>query len=93
MVCWSLTHDLSIYVMDGISKTGKRFVMYSSQVRTIVPLNPFAAKFNFLPFCPVQSRDFLFIVPFDFEEICLVTNFTIMNVVCLSETLFLLSFL
>lgn len=93
MVYWTLTHDLSTSVMDNISKIGKRFIMYSSQVRTIVPVNPFAAEFNFLPFCPVQSRDFLFIVPFDFEEICLVNNFTIMNVVCLSETLFSLSFL
>lgn len=88
MVYWSLTHDLSTSVMDGISKIVKRFIMYSSQVRALVPVNPFAVKFNFLPFCPAQSRDFLFIVPFDFEEICLVNNFTLMNVVYLSETLF-----
>lgn len=88
MVYWSLTHDLSTPIMDGISKTRKRFIMCSSQVRIIVPVNPFAVKFNFLSFCPVQSRGFLFIVPFDFEEINLVNNFTLMNVVYLSHTLF-----
>lgn len=77
MVSWSLTHDLSTSIMDGISKIGKRFIMYSSQVKTIVPVNPFAVKINFLSFCLVQSRGFLFIVPFDFEEINLVNNFTL----------------
>lgn len=90
MVFLSLTHDLSTSVMDGISKIGKRFIMYSTQVRTIVPANPFAVKFNFLPYCPVQSRDFIFIVLFDFEEIYLVSNFTLLNVVYLSE--FILAF-
>lgn len=84
MVYWILTHDLSTSIMDGISKIGKRFIMYSSQVRTIVPVNPFAVKFNFLSFCLMQSRGFLFVVPFDFEEINLVNNFTLMNVVYLS---------
>lgn len=88
MIFWSLIRDLSTSIRDGISKIGKRFMMYSSQVRTIVPVNRFAMKFNFLSFCPVQSRGFLFIVPFDFEEIHLVNNFTLMNVVYLSKTLF-----
>lgn len=88
MVYWRLTYNLSTSVMDGVSKIRKRFIMYSSQVRTIVPVSHFAVKFNFLPLYPVQRRDFIFIVPFDFEEIHLVNDFMLINVVYLSETLF-----
>lgn len=61
-------------------------MMCSSQIRSIVPVSPFAVKLDFLPFFPVQSRCFLYVVPFDFEEIHLVKNFRLilMNVVYLS---------
>lgn len=74
MVFLSLTHDLSTSVMDGISKIGKRFIMYSTQVRTIVPANPFAVKFNFLPYCPVQSRDFFLLFCLTLKKYTLLTT-------------------